>query len=315
MLLYHTYPFAQSIDPSIATIGNFDGMHKGHINLLNDLKQLAKEHALKSTIIIFEPQPLEYLSPDKKPFRLQSFREKFIICRELNIDQMICLRFDDNLANLSPTIFIEEILKKHCQIKGLMIGEDFCFGRNRTGNVKFLQEYANSGNFILKIMPTVYDENKRISSTAIRLALQQADFLTAADLLQRPYTISGKVVHGHKKGRILGFPTANISLRSRHTKINGVYGVRVNFSEKNQSWLGIANLGSRPTIDDEKIKILEVFLFNAENLDLYGKRLEVEFLIKIRDEKKFTDLSSLKTQINKDIEFLQQWFDEKCIRN
>ncbi|MCD6047995.1 MAG: riboflavin biosynthesis protein RibF [Gammaproteobacteria bacterium] len=297
MKIFHVEPFITQPLPSIAAIGNFDGMHRGHQFILQELKAKARELGLASTVILFEPQPQEFFNPKNAPARLQSFRDKLAILQQFGIDQVICLRFNQVLADLPPENFLQ-LLKNHYHIEALMPGRDFCFGKNRAGNVAFLKA---AGEKIFEI-PDVQESQQRVSSTRIRECLQTGDFLQAAKLLGHPYSISGKVGHGAKRGRLLDFPTANIALTRKRSPVHGVYVVAVQLPSGEKMY-GVANVGVRPTVATEAAWFLEVFLFTHQNdLNLYAQRIQVTFLHKLRDEKRFDSLDALKFQIQKDVD-------------
>lgn len=280
--------------PCVATIGNFDGVHRGHQILLSRLNDIAKSLRLPSTVIIFEPQPYEYLYKDKAPARLMNLREKLKLLKNLAIDQVVCLYFNDKMANLAATDFIEEFFLAKLKVRYLLIGNDFRFGKNREGDSKLLQQYG----FTVDIIENYCNDKERISSSRIRNLLAASDFVAAKVLLGRPYSISGRIVHGDKRGATLGIPTANVALRRLKSVVNGVYLVKV-YGVALKPQFGVANVGTRPTIDGS-YALLEFHLLNF-NQDIYGKLVEVEFISKLRDEKRFTSLELLVEQIKEDI--------------
>jgi riboflavin kinase/FMN adenylyltransferase len=295
----------------VATIGTYDGIHLGHQEILQRVKELAQQNNLASLVILFEPQPAEFLQDSNIPPRITTIREKVEILQSYHIDQILCLRFNRHLQSISATEFVEEILYK-LNIKFLVIGDDFAFGHNREGNANFLQNYAK--NFHVEIMPQVSLHGLRISSTHIRQALLNGDFELAATLLGRNYSISGKIGYGDHFGHVLGFPTANIYLQHKVLPIAGVYAVKVEIqnvpiTDQNATGMfGAANVGFRPTVDG-KLQVLEVHILNFDR-DIYGKRIRVEFLHKIRSEQKFASLDALKQQIKADIDAIQKYFDK-----
>lgn len=281
----------------VATIGNFDGVHRGHQALLNRLRQMACQMNLPMVVILFEPQPGEYFSREKAPVRLYRLREKINALQQCGVDYVYCLKFNKQLANMSPEAFTESIVFSSVNAKYLLLGDDFKFGRNRTGDLALLRELGLKRDFSVETYPDYCLDTKRVSSTQIRQALQLGQLELAAELLGRPYSLSGRVMHGQGLGRQLGFPTANMSVHRRALPINGVFCVQV----KRQSTLisGVANIGTRPTINGRQL-VLEIHLFDF-NESLYGERLEVFFLRKLRDEMKFSSLDALTTQIQADI--------------
>lgn len=289
---------------NVVTIGNFDGIHLGHQKLLQELIAKARELKLPATVITFEPQPNEYFNRSKIPPRLTRLREKLLILQNLGIDRVLCLRFNQTLANLTAEQFIENILINALGIHQLIIGDDFRFGHARKGDLALLQQYAEKHNFIAEGMASFILDGERISSTRIRKALEIGDLKTAQQLLGRPFFMSGKVAHGEKRGRIIGFPTANIHLHRRAVPILGVYVVKMYLD--NKVIQGVANVGNRPTVGGTR-SLLEVHLFDF-NQDIYGRHVEVEFIHKLRDEKKYESFELLKQQIFKDAEQAREYF-------
>lgn len=277
----------------VATIGNYDGMHLGHQAIINRLKQTADNLELSSMVVLFEPQPLEFLLGDKASARLTTLRNKLELLAELNIDYVVCIKFNAKLANMPAEIFAEHILKKQLKIQSMVIGDDFTFGKNREGGFELLQRY-----FPTERMTSFIQDKVRVSSTMVRQALAAADFKLAQHFLGRPYSISGKVGHGNKLGNKLGFPTANIHLQRMVLPFTGVYKVKIKGLDAN-IYTGVANIGKRPTINGTK-NLLEIHILNFKQ-NIYGKRIEVEFLHKIRDEIKFDSLELLKQQIQQDV--------------
>ncbi|WP_093316937.1 bifunctional riboflavin kinase/FAD synthetase [Thorsellia anophelis] len=293
------------------TIGNFDGVHLGHKALVDRLKQKAGD--LPSVVMIFEPQPLEYFSPDKAPARLTHFRDKITALKSFKIDYVFCVPFNHHIAKLTAQEFVEDLLINVLNVKFLLIGDDFKFGANRQGDMAFLTHYADKQHFVVEALNTITLNEERISSTSIRKALMLDDLDHASSLLGRPYSISGRVIHGDKIGAQLGFPTANISMNRIKSAVNGVYAVHITGSDiehlSGKSTLyGIANIGFRPTVAGKK-HLLEVFIFD-ESFNLYGKHITVVLKHKIRSEQKFDGLEALKSQIQSDIEATRRYFGE-----
>ncbi|WP_163835140.1 bifunctional riboflavin kinase/FAD synthetase [Spartinivicinus ruber] len=282
----------------VATIGNFDGIHRGHQRILASLKAEAARLSLPVTAIIFEPQPREYLNPSQAPGRLTSFAEKLYWFKKLGVDQLLCLYFDHKLQQLSADDFINQVLVNGLQVKHLVVGDDFRFGCDRSGDFNKLTEAGLRDGFVVKPTETVTtNDGRRISSTRIRKVIVAGDFQQAEQLLGHPFQICGKVVHGQKLGRQLGVPTANIRPNRTQLPCSGVFAVKVTVNHKLH--YGVANLGIRPTVDGRKSS-LEVHLFDFQG-SLYGQRLVVEFLQKIRDEKAFSGLPELQAAIQQDI--------------
>lgn len=280
----------------VLTIGKFDGIHKGHQAVLANLVEKAKALALPSAVMVFEPQPEEVFSPAQAPARLSRLRDKYEALKALGIDRLICVNFSKKFASQSPEQFVVDLLINHLGVNFLVVGDDFRFGHKRQGDFEYLQQAAKQFNFDVVSTQSFRVDNSRISSTAVRDALSSGNFEKAKNMLGRPFSISGKVVHGEKNGRTIGFPTANILLRRHKTPLHGVFAVRVLWQG---AWLkGVANLGSRPTLAGQKLQ-LETHVFDFSE-DLYGQRLHVEFISKIRDETKFDSFEQLKQQIKED---------------
>lgn len=283
----------------VLTLGNFDGVHLGHQQLINHLIKQSKKLNLPTVVMLFEPQPLEFFCNQNAPARLTSFKEKVELIKKLGIDYIIAVPFTQTFANMLAPDFIQDWLINKLQAKYIVIGDDFRFGRERKGDINLLQQYTHNNQFVVESMPTFVWNDLRISSTAVREALFNSDFKLAHCLLGRNYAIEGKVVHGNALARQLGFPTANIHLNRKKPALQGVYFVKVKNCCNNQHYHGIANIGIRPTIEGKKA-ILEVNLFDFSG-DIYGQYLYVIFVHKLRDEKKFDSLTDLKQQIAQDV--------------
>ncbi len=279
----------------VLTIGNFDGVHIGHQALLQQVKALSHQHRLPSAVMLFEPHPHEFFSATP-PARLLTLREKAEQIKAHQIDAIVCLRFNASLASTSASEFIERILVQQLRVKQVVIGDDFRFGAKRGGDVALLR---NDGRFGVHASHSVCVDETRVSSTVIRQALASGDLVQAQRFLGQPYAISGRVAHGDKRGRLLGFPTANIVLNRRTLPLQGVYAVRV--SGINNTFInGVANIGRRPTVNGTQAR-LEVHLFDF-NDDIYGRRIHVQLLKKLRGEQKFDGLPALQAQIARDVE-------------
>lgn len=290
----------------VATIGNFDGVHCGHQALLEKLKQRARELELPSLVITFEPHPLEFFTPEKAPPRLTRWREKFCEIAKLGIDRVLVVRFNVIFAALRAEDFVKEILHESLAVKHLIVGDDFKFGYERKGDFEFLQKSAEQFGFSVESLNSFICESERVSSTLARRALAEADHKKVKKLLGRPYSMKGRVVHGDKRGRLLGFPTANIYLHRAVTPVQGVYVVRMYLQDSEQGLPGVANVGIRPTVGGTR-SLLEVHLFNF-NIEIYGQHVRVEFCEKLRDEIRFENFDMLKEQILKDAEQAKQYF-------
>ena len=288
----------QKYSPSFLTIGNYDGIHLGHQAILKKLISESKSNNILSSVMTFEPHPREFFSPKLAPKRIISLREKLEYFDELKIDQVFIVNFNDEFSRKSYLDFIE-ILKKNIQAKKIIIGNDFRFGKQREGNIDKLID----GSVDVCVMNKIEYKGERVSSTIIRDSLAAGDLKRAAMLLGRSYSISGKVVHGDKRGREIGFPTANIHMFHNRPPLKGVFAVKLN------NMYGVANLGVRPTIAGFSKLNLEVHLFNFSK-NIYGKHAHVTFLKKIRDEKKFENIDALKKQIQIDIDNVKKFFKE-----
>ncbi len=282
-----------------ATIGNFDGVHLGHQAVLEQLKSSVSGTDLISTVLIFEPQPIEFFSPEKAPSRLTRLREKLQQFEQHDIDRVVCLRFDETLADLSATEFVEQILVNALDVNKLIIGDDFRFAKNREGDFHFLIDAGKKFGFDVSMTESFNTDNERISSTLIRKALANGDMARATKMLGRPYRISGRVVHGDKRGRKLGFATANIELHRYFSPVEGIFSARVYGVEENPLDAAVY-VGSRPVFKGDRV-LLEVHILDFD-ADLYGKHLQVEFLEKLRGEGHFESESELVEQIKEDIE-------------
>ncbi len=292
----------------VATIGNFDGVHLGHQAVIGQLAEKGSELGLPTTLITFEPQPLEYFRPQQAPARLTRLREKLQALRRYSVDRVLCLPFNDKLARMPAETFIQSVLVEGLAVKYLVVGDDFRFGKDRAGDFGLLQQAGERHGFAVVNMHTFAIDNQRVSSTRIRDALVRGDFNETERLLGRPYRMSGRVAHGEKLGRQLGYPTANIHVHRRATPLQGIFVVEV-FGLEGEPLPGVASLGTRPTVDGKKV-ILEVYLFDFDR-DIYGKHLQISFLHKLRDEAKFTTLDALTRQIELDVKQARDWFAQQ----
>lgn len=295
-LLYNLKHFPDFEQGIIAAIGNFDGVHLGHQNLIKSLRTKANSLKLPIVLILFEPQPKEYFQHNEAPARLSSLREKVNALKEWGIDYVFCIKFDYLLAQTRAKDFVQ-FLFNTLKINYLLVGQDFRFGKNREGDVGLLQKLSAVHHCEVAIYPEFTCNNERISSTRIRMALQKGDLSHAAKLLGRTYSICGRVIRGDGRGRKWGIPTANIGLNRRVLPVSGVFVVQVLI--KNKKVFGVANIGKRPTVDGAK-NSLEVHLLDFNEI-IYGELVPVFFLQKLRDEVKFTSVDALIKQIHLDI--------------
>ncbi|MFV0477092.1 MAG: bifunctional riboflavin kinase/FAD synthetase [Parahaliea sp.] len=289
----------------VATIGAFDGVHRGHQRVISQLLERARELALPSVVILFEPLPREFLTPEDAPARLMSFREKFAALAELGVDRLLCIRFSQALRSMSAQTFIHRILVAGLGVRHIMLGDDFRFGNDRQGDTAFIHQQGQLHGYTCAAMPTVEYDGERISSTRIRKALAAADFGLAQVLLGRPYSIGGKVVYGRQLGRTLGAPTANVDLHRLRSPLAGVYAVRVDAAQLSAA-PGVASIGTRPTIAEGMQANLEVHLIDRCCV-LYGQRIKVTFLHKLREELKFDSIAEMGDQIGRDIANARDW--------
>ena len=295
--------------PHAVTIGNFDGLHRGHQAMLGKLRQEAKARGLPSCVLTFEPHPREFFTPDQAPTRLTSLGEKAALIAAAGIDRLHILRFKRELAGLSAEEFVTRALVETLGARYVLVGDDFRFGRQRGGDFSLLHRLGSNLGFVAEALPTVRVADNRASSTAVRLALAAGDLTQASSLLGRPYSISGRVVHGDKLGRSMGFPTANIQLRHNRPPLLGIFAVEV-WGIAALPLQGAASLGVRPTVQEHGRATLEVFLLDYQG-NLYGRKLRVDFLKKLRDEEKYPDLDSLIAQIQRDVNNAKHYFDNR----
>lgn len=295
----HTQP-PHFTNGSALTIGNFDGVHVGHLHILKKLRSASVQRNLPSVLMIFEPQPTEYFARiygKEMPFRLSPLRDKLHLLEKSNcLDAVWVRRFNHEFATLTADEFIQQILIKQLNIKYLLIGDDFRFGSGRGGGIELLKSQSA---FEVEQVPSILLTGNRASSTAVREALSSGRIISATHILGHNYTLSGRVMYGKQLGRTLNCPTANISLPVHHYPMSGVYLCQVNgdFGMR----FGVANFGTKPTVSEDKVQTLEVHLFDF-NQDLYGKRLSISFLHKLRDEQKFSSIDKLKHQIQQDMQ-------------
>lgn len=291
----------------VLTIGNFDGVHKGHQRVISALVAKAKALNCHSAVLVFEPQPQELFAQDKAPARLCRLRDKYALLAELGVQRLICVNFNMKFASQSAEQFIEHLLVEKLGIKHLIVGDDFHFGKNRQGDFTMLTQAGKKFGFEVTDTASCKLANCRVSSTAIRKALAQDNLIDVENMLGRPYSIIGKVFHGDKRGRQLGFPTANVLLKRQKSPLNGVFAVKVKTIKGMFS--GVANIGARPTIKGVRQQ-LEVHIFDF-NDDIYGQCIEVIIVKKLRQVMKFDNLAALTAQIKIDTEQAKQVLQHK----
>lgn len=278
------------------TIGNFDGLHLGHQALIQKTIELAREQKIPSVLMTFEPNPNEFFT-QKTETRLMRLRDKYQRLSLWGLDYLFCIRFNKAFSQMSAEHFVRDLLLKQLGLQVLVIGDDFRFGAKRLGDAALLEKMSKENNFSLTQIPSLIIEGERVSSTRIRKALAESHFSLVEKLLDRPYSLSGRVSHGDKRGRELGYPTANIILPRRNPPIQGIFVVQVK-GLSNHALRAVASLGTRPMFDGKRY-LLEANIFDF-NHDIYGQLIEVEFLHKLRDEKTFSSLPELIQAIDED---------------
>ncbi len=293
----------------VATIGSFDGVHRGHKVVLQQVKDKAKSLGLPSLVMVFEPQPYEFFSRESAPARLMRLREKVCALFSEGVDRVLCLKFDESLRSLTAQAYIDQVLINGLGVKHLVIGDDFRFGCDRSGDFNMLCKAGKLNGFSVCDTQTQSDDGDRISSTRIRKLLEQDQLGDAQRLLGKDYSVYGRVIYGKQLGRKIGFPTLNIGLGRYRAPVQGVYAVEVyqDGSASKKCWQGVANVGVRPTVEGNAKPLLEVHLLN-ENQHLYGEFLTVVFKKKIRKEQKFADVDELKLQIKRDCDAARTFF-------
>jgi len=291
----------------VATIGNFDGVHRGHRRVIAEVIAHARRLGVASTVMLFEPQPQEFFAGDKAPARLMRLRDKTVALRELGVDRVLCLRFNDAFRALTAEAFVRQLLVDGLGVRHLVVGDDFRFGVGRSGDFAFLVDAGARHGFSVQDTASIAVEGERVSSTAIRDALAAGDCARAAMLLGHAYEIAGRVRHGDARGRELGFPTANVALHRLRSPLSGVFAVEIHGANGGgEVYTGVANVGRRPTVDglDERLEV-HVFDFMER---IYGRHIGVRFLARLRDEMRFDGLDALKAQIALDAARARDFF-------
>lgn len=300
MQIFRGIPRPSQRVPCALTVGNFDGVHRGHQALLARVTAAARDRGLASAVMTFEPHPREFFTPEAAPMRISNLRDKLGALQRAGMDRVFIQHFNRRFAQLSATDFVERTLLAGCDVRWLLVGDDFRFGARRAGDNALLQQYARQGCFELEQMPTFDDGGERISSTAVRTALAAGDLTRAERLLGRPYSISGRVLHGRKLGRSMGFPTLNLRIAHAHPAVHGIFAVRVHGISR-EPVHGVASIGLRPTVDRQGRWLLEVHLFDFTR-EIYGQLVDVEFVKKLREEQKYETLDALAAAIRRDAE-------------
>ncbi|MDY1547230.1 bifunctional riboflavin kinase/FAD synthetase [Luteibacter sahnii] len=283
---------------SVVAIGAFDGLHLGHQAILAEVRRRAAERGLAPAVITFEPLPRAFFSAEPVP-RLSGVREKAEGMSAAGIRELLSLRFDTSLTQMSAEDFVRQVIVARLAAREVWVGEDFRFGHRRAGDFALLQRIGAEYGFTAHAVPAVIVDGERVSSSRVRTLLAESRFADATTLLGRPFVIDGHVEHGQQLGRTLGYPTANVHLRERVSPVRGIFAVRIGIGDGPCSWPGVASLGVRPTVNEVSEPLLEAHLFDFSG-DLYGQRIGVEFVRKLRDEEKFADLDALTTQMRQD---------------
>jgi riboflavin kinase/FMN adenylyltransferase len=314
MKVFRGLPNDRARAPCALTIGNFDGVHRGHQALLAHVTANARRLGLEAAVMTFEPHPREYFAQrsgdlSKAPARIANLRDKLESLEAAGVDRVIVEHFNESFAALPPDDFTRRVLVDGLHVKWLMVGDDFCYGARRAGNVALLAEAGKRHGFQVESLPAVLHEATRISSSAVRAALAHGDFDTTRALLGHPYAMSGHVIHGRKLGRTLGFPTLNLRVVHRPA-LAGIFIVQVHGLGP-QPLPAVASLGVRPTVEDAGRMLLEVHVFDFD-APCYGKLVRVEFLAKLRDEEKYVDLPTLTAAIERDAEQARAWFAQRA---
>jgi riboflavin kinase/FMN adenylyltransferase len=279
------------------TIGNFDGVHLGHRATLERLREHARQIGRPATVLTFEPTPREFLSPARAPARLTRLREKVVLLARERVDRCVVLRFDSHLQHVRATQFIERLLVARLGAERIVVGHDFRFGYRGEADIEVLKAAAPGHGFEVEVIEPLVIDGVRVSSTAVREALASGDLARAARLLGRPYSMQGRVIEGERLGRKLGFPTANLRLHRRVAPLGGIFAVRVHGAGP-QPLPAVASLGTRPTVNGTE-PLLEAHLFDFAG-DLYRRHLEIEFVEKLREERKFASLEAMVMQMHED---------------
>ena len=314
MKIFRGLPHTDARRPCALTIGNFDGVHRGHRALLARVKEAALRLGVDTAVMTFEPHPREFFAhqagdESRAPARIANLRDKLQALNEAGVDRVIVEHFSARFAALSPQAFIKDILVDGLHVKWLIVGDDFCFGAKRAGNLAMLIAAGKEFGFEVLTLATVMHDGVRISSSAVRRALEQSDFACASDLLGHPYAISGRVLHGKKLGRTIGFPTLNLRIAHKRPALSGIFIVQVHGLAE-QALPAVASLGVRPTVEDNGRVLLEVHIFDFA-AQCYGKLIRVEFLQKLRNEEKYVDLETLTQAIANDASAARPFFQRQ----
>ncbi len=310
MQILRSVPDAAS-SPVALTIGNFDGVHRGHQAMIAKLRAASAARGLPSCVMTFEPHPREFFAPDRAPVRLTSMRDKLELLAAQGVERAYVLRFNFALAQVTAQDFMTRILSRGLGVRWLQVGDDFRFGARRAGDLAMLRAQSAALGYEVEGMATVERDGERVSSTAVRDALAAGKVEHAAHLLGRPFSISGRVVCGDRLGRQLGFPTANVRITQPQPPMTGIFAVEL-LRASGVRLQGVASLGVRPTVKAQgAAPVLEVYVFDF-NEEIYGERVRIEFLHKFRDEAKYVDLETLKLQIARDVADTRAYFARRA---
>ena len=315
MKVFRGLPNAESRAPCALTIGNFDGVHRGHQALLARLREAAARLNLPAAVMTFEPHPREFFAQRSSgsiiaPVRIANLRDKLQSLSNAGVDRVIVEHFNTSFAALTPQEFVEQILVQGLHVRWLIVGEDFRYGAKRAGDIESLKQAGQEFGFHVEALPNVVNSGTRISSSAVRNALANGDFAQAKQLLGHDYKISGRVIHGQKLGRQIGFPTLNLRIAHKRPALSGIFVVQVH-GLADKPLPGVASLGVRPTVDDSGRVLLETHVFDYAQ-DAYGKLVQVEFLKKLRNEEKYPDLTTLTEAIAQDTQEAQSYFEQQA---
>ena len=291
---------------TVASIGNFDGVHLGHQAVLRDLRERARSMGTASTVVLFEPQPQEYFAPEKAPVRLTRFMEKWPLVAAVGVDRVLCLRFGDKLAEMPAEGFVQEILVRALGVKHLTVGDDFRFGKGRRGDFGLLKTAGAAAGFGVTDTASLESGGERVSSSRIRGLLMEGEMGPAAALLGRPFSLSGRVMHGERLGRELGFPTLNLALKRRVPPVSGIFAARV-YGAAASPVPAAAYIGKRSAAGGAEW-VVEAHLLERSG-DLYGRRVRVELLHRLREDRHFDSLDALRAQMQQDVAAARAWLD------
>lgn len=298
---------AEDFRNPVVTIGNFDGLHRGHRQILEVAKRRASELNRSCICVTFEPHPVRFFHREAPPFRLSPRRQKSRLLAEQQIDAVLIIEFTEEIAEQPPEAFVNEMLAAQLDAAAVVVGEDFRFGKERAGDTDMLQDLCDESGIETKIVAPVEHDGQRISSTWIRKELSKGNLDVANFLLNHPFALSGNVVEGEGRGAKLGFPTANLECGNQLIPPKGVYATRLIDGET--AFPSVTNIGVRPTFDEKNLTI-ETHVLDRDDLELYDKQLDVEFLTFLRPEKAFEDVDQLKAQIQKDIQGAREYFQD-----